>query len=86
MPVFFTSLALVIWAAIFELPLLSGLLAGSAAGIFIGLWYYRAVRKTRANNAEGLRECVNVNTTILSIVLFIDLFASMLVWTAKELF
>lgn len=86
LPVFFTALALVIWAAIFELPLLPGLMTGCVAGVLIGAWYYRSVKKARQENAESLRECVNMNSTILSVILFIDLFASMLVWTAKELF
>ena len=85
-PVFFAALAMVIWAAIFELPLLPGMLIGSAIGIGIGAWYYRSAKKAIDHDHSLFRECVSVNTTILSIVLFADLFASMLVWSVKELF
>ena len=85
-PLLCTSLAMIICAAIFELSLLPGLMLGSVLGILIGAWYYRSALKARKQSGVNFRECINVNTTLLTVILFVDLFASVMVWTVKELF
>ena len=83
---FFTTMAVIIWAVIFQLPLMPGILLGLAAGAVIGTWYCHSIIAAKKNRPSNFRECVSINTTILSIILFADLFASMLVWTFVELF
>lgn len=84
--VFFTTLVVIIWAAIFQLPLFPGLLLGLVAGAIAGTWYCRFLHCAKKNKESNFRESINMKTTFLSLILFADLFASMLVWSFKELF
>ena len=85
-PVLFAALAVIIWASILDLPLVPGLLVGAVIGLLIGGWYYGSALRAKKSNQPDVGECLTVNSTILTIILFADLFASVMVWTVKELF